>query len=57
MVEGGYSTDGTTFTNIDSPNGPIPNLSPFTYAGLDVTAQSEGNLATAKFDATSIKIQ
>jgi hypothetical protein len=56
-IEGGYSTDGTTFTNIDPPNGQIPSFSPFTYAGLDVTAQSDGNLATAKFDATSIKIQ
>jgi hypothetical protein len=56
-IEGGYSTDGTTFTNVDPPNGPIPNLSPITDAGLCVTASQDGTLATAKFDATSIKIQ
>jgi regulation of enolase protein 1 (concanavalin A-like superfamily) len=56
-IEGGYSTDGTTFTNVDPPNGTYPNLSPFTYAGLAVTAHQEGALGIAKFDATSIKIQ
>jgi hypothetical protein len=54
---GGYSTDGTTFTAIDPPNGTIPNLSPFTCAGLCVTARQEGTLASAKFNASSIKIQ
>jgi regulation of enolase protein 1 (concanavalin A-like superfamily) len=56
-LQGSYSTDGTTFTAIDPPNGTIPNLSPFTYAGLCVTAHQEGTLATARFDAASIKIQ
>lgn len=56
-IEGGYSTDGTTFTNVDPPNGTFPNLSPFTYAGLCVTAHQEGTLGVAKFMASSIKIQ
>ena len=56
-IEGGYSTDGTTFTNVDPPNGTFPNLSQLTYAGLCVTAHQEGTLGIAKFDATSIKIQ
>ena len=56
-IEGGYSTDGTTFTNVDPPNGTYINLSPLTYAGLAVTAHQEGTLGIAKFDASSIKIQ
>jgi hypothetical protein len=56
-LEGAYSTDGTTYTNIDPPNGTTPGLSPFTYAGLAVTAQHEGALGIAKFDANSVKIQ
>jgi hypothetical protein len=57
ILEGGYSTDGTNFTPIDPPNGPIPNLSPITYAGLCVTAGQDGTLASATFDAKSLKIQ
>jgi len=56
-IEGAYSADGTTFTNVDPANGTYINLSPFTYAGLAVTAHSDGALGIAKFDTTSIKIQ
>jgi len=56
-IEGAYSTDGTTFTNVDPPNGSYPGMTFLTYTGLAVTAHQDGALGTAKFDATSIKIQ
>jgi hypothetical protein len=56
-IEGAYSTDGSNFTNVDPPNGDYPNLTYLTYTGLSVTAHQDGALGTAKFDATSIKIQ
>ncbi len=58
-IEGFFSKDGTNFTKIGGDDGGVTldRLNPLAYVGFAVTSHQDAELATAKFDANSVKFQ
>ena len=58
-VEGFQSADGTTFTKVGGDDGgaTLDRMAARIYIGFALTNHRDGDLATAKFDANSVKFQ
>ena len=59
QIAGWQSGDGTTFTQVggDSGGATLDRMAAQIYIGFAVTNHRDGDFATAKFDANSVKFQ